>query len=112
MTKNEVHAILISNGTLVDNSNVLDLWRIKPKGARTSKIEESNRIVMTNLISRPQTSKDRKEEIEDEISTIFNNEEAVKLPMFIPGDNVYSVAVVNLLFFSCIRNSLVDLGSI
>ena len=94
MAKNRIHATLTSYGILIDKSDVFGVKGMKAVEAGSSGMRVSDRIVLSDLLSRLSDLKDRKERLEDEMSRIVENNDDAKLLMTIPGINVYSAVAI------------------
>ncbi len=73
MPKNRIHAMLTSYGILIDKSDIFGVKGMKAVESSFSRMRVSDRMVLSDLLSRLSDLVNRKERIEDEMSRIVEN---------------------------------------
>ncbi|MCL4328951.1 MAG: IS110 family transposase [Candidatus Thermoplasmatota archaeon] len=102
MLKNRVHAILARNGILINASDTFGRRGLREIESRSFRVTATERILMSDMLSRISDLMEKGNSIEDQIAGMVNDNDGARLLMTIPGINVYSAA--------CIISEIDDIG--
>ncbi|MHB1622178.1 MAG: IS110 family RNA-guided transposase [Cuniculiplasma sp.] len=92
--KNRVHALLSGHGILIESTDIFGRSGMKKITAESTKLPYSERIVLSDIISRVLSLKMSASKVEDQMARMTENNEDIKILLSIPGINIYSAVAI------------------
>ncbi|EQB71980.1 MAG: transposase, ISliN1 [Ferroplasma sp. Type II] len=94
MLKNKTHAILSGHGTVIESTDIFGTSGMRKIIAESTKLPYSERIVLSDIISRVSSLKASALKVEDEMARMTENNEDIRNLLSIPGINIYSAVTI------------------
>ena len=94
MLKNKTHEILTGNGTAIESTDIFGTSGMRKIIAESTKLPYSERIVLSDIVSRVSSLTISASKVEDEMARMTENNEDIKNLLSIPGINIYSAVAI------------------
>ena len=94
MLKNKIHAMLSGHGTVIESTDIFGTSGMRKIIAESTKLPYSERIVLSDIVSRVSSLTISASKVEDEMARMTANNEDIKNLLSIPGINIYSAVAI------------------